>query len=75
MSCLMGLRNEVCMILPKMRRVGQSLSNEEIVDALCASSTGVLAVIGENGYPYTVPLTYAYDAQENVFWFHSKKSQ
>ena len=32
-------------------------------------TSGVLAVSGDNGYPYTVPLSYVYD--NNRIYFHS----
>lgn len=34
---------------------------------------GVLSVIGDNGYPYAVPLNYIYDEEENRIYFHGSK--
>jgi len=44
----------------EMRRMKQELPEEESIEVLKSCNTGVLAVAGDNGYPYTVPLTYVY---------------
>jgi hypothetical protein len=44
----------------KMRRFRQQLSDEEAIKILENGKTGVLAVNGDDGYPYTVPLNYIY---------------
>ena len=43
-----------------MRRFKQQLSEEEAVQILENGKTGVLAVLGDEGYPYTVPINYVY---------------
>ncbi len=43
----------------KMRRTGQQLPREEALKILKNGKTGVLAVLGDKGYPYAVPLNYA----------------
>ena len=43
----------------KMRRNAQELPREEALAVLENGSTGILAVLGDGGYPYTVPLNYA----------------
>lgn len=53
----------------EMRRNKQHLSEDEIDSILISHTSGVLAVHGENGYPYTIPLSYTY--QENHIYFHS----
>ena len=52
-----------------MRRIRQQLSQDECVDILCQSTSGVLAVMGDGGYPYAVPLSHVY-ADGHVY-FHS----
>jgi len=42
-----------------MRRSRQLLTNEECLTVLDRCTSGVLAVHGDNGYPYAVPLSYA----------------
>ncbi|MFB0918373.1 MAG: pyridoxamine 5'-phosphate oxidase family protein [Clostridiaceae bacterium] len=44
----------------EMRRIRQKLDQTEVNEILLNSSTGILGVIGENGYPYTVPVNYTY---------------
>lgn len=44
----------------KMRRFGQLIPESESIEILEKSSTGILAVQGDNGYPYTVPMNYAF---------------
>lgn len=51
-----------------MRRHNQQLSAEECVEILEKNTSGVLAVAGDDGYPYAVPLTYAY--KDGALWFH-----
>lgn len=44
----------------KMRRFKQRLTNDECITILKNSKSGVLAVSGDDGYPYTVPLNFVY---------------
>ena len=52
-----------------MRRKKQILSQEDTVDILENCSAGVLGVIGDDGYPYTVPLSYTY--MDDKIFIHS----
>lgn len=52
----------------EMRRKGNALTEEEAVEILRKNTNGVLAVIGDNGYPYAVPLSYVYSG--NKIFFH-----
>lgn len=45
----------------QMRRIKQQISQEECVQILKRASSGVLGVHGDDGYPYTVPLSFAYE--------------
>ena len=56
----------------EMRRRRQQLSQAECVEILNRNTSGILAVLGDNGYPYAVPLSYVYDG--NVLYFHCAKS-
>ena len=56
----------------KMRRFKQELQQNEIQRILQFNTSGVLAVIDNNGYPYSVPLSYVY-SNGNIY-FHSAKS-
>lgn len=56
----------------KMRRHKQLLSKEECEKILYKGTSGVLALEGDNNYPYTVPMSYLYE--DNKIYFHSAKS-
>ena len=55
----------------EMRRKKQLLSEAETTEILKTCTSGVLGVTGDNGYPYTVPLSYAY--KDNKLFFHFAK--
>ena len=52
-----------------MRRKRQQLSEEESVAILKKATAGTLALLGDNDYPYAVPLSYVY--HEGRIYFHS----
>lgn len=51
----------------KMRRKKQELSREENIEILKSATSGVLAVLGDNDYPYAVPLSHVYDSGKLYF--------
>ena len=51
----------------EMRRKNQQLSKSEAEEVLRRCSSGVLAVHGNDGYPYGVPLSYSYENGEVYF--------
>jgi nitroimidazol reductase NimA-like FMN-containing flavoprotein (pyridoxamine 5'-phosphate oxidase superfamily) len=51
----------------EMRRKRQALSTEETIAILHDGSSGVLAVSGDDDYPYAVPLSYAYHGSTILF--------
>jgi uncharacterized protein len=55
-------------MFPVMRRFKQEIPSEEARDVLKSCSSGVLALAGENGYPYAVPLSYV--LVDNRLLFH-----
>lgn len=57
----------------KMRRIKQEISKEECIRILNTEKRGTLAMIGENGYPYAIPLNFYYDEAEEKIYFHSAK--
>jgi hypothetical protein len=52
----------------KMRLEENMTTNEEAIKMLEEATNGVLAVHGEDGYPYAVPLSFAY--AEGKIYFH-----
>lgn len=53
----------------EMRRGRQILSQEETIAILERGSNGVLACLGDEDYPYAVPLNYVY--HNGKIYFHS----
>ena len=56
----------------EIRRFKQALEKEECEKILREASSGILAVHGDDGYPYTVPMSYFYE--DGKIYFHSAKS-
>ena len=56
----------------EMRRKRQQLTKTECVEILTRNTSGVLAVLGDEGYPYAVPMSYVYD--ESAIYLHCAKS-
>lgn len=52
-----------------MRRKRQELAQEESITILQKATSGTLALLGDNGYPYAVPISYVY--HEGKLYFHS----
>lgn len=52
----------------EMRRENQSLERAECLRILDARETGVLALLGDDGYPYAVPLNYV--RENDCLYFH-----
>ena len=56
----------------EMRRTKQLLSEAETIEILQSCTSGVLAVIGDDDYPYAVPLSYVY--KDGKLFFHFAKA-
>ena len=57
----------------EMRRKNQQMSDEEARGILAGATSGVLALAGENGYPYAVPMSFFYDEEESRLLFHTAR--
>lgn len=57
-----------------VRRKNREISLEAAKDLLRTSRRGVLAVNGDNGYPYALPLNYLYDEDSNTIIFHGARA-
>ena len=53
----------------EMRRKRQLLSDDESIGILQKATAGTLALLGDNDYPYAVPISYVY--HEGKLYFHS----
>lgn len=56
-----------------LTRIKQQLSDRECKDILNQELRGVLAVNGDNGYPYALPINFYFDENNNKIYFHSGK--
>lgn len=52
----------------EIRRKNKSLTKEECINILKSAPSGVLATLGDDNYPYAVPLNFAY--KDNKIYFH-----
>ena len=57
-----------------MRRIKQQITEEECLDVLAKEKRGILAVNGEGGYPYAVPVNFFCDTKTGKIYFHGAKS-
>ena len=57
----------------KLTRKKQALSIEVCKEILKQEVRGVLAVNGDDGYPYALPINFYYDEAINKIYFHSGK--
>lgn len=55
----------------EMRRKRQALPLERCEEVLRRGTSGVLALSGDGGYPYAVPISYCYDGSR--LYFHCAK--
>ena len=53
----------------EMRRKAQQLPHQEAERILVEGTSGVLALLGDDGYPYAVPMSYVYNPP--YLYFHS----
>ena len=58
----------------EVTRFKQALPNEECTSILKAQLRGVLSVLGDDGYPYGIPLNHYYNEEDGKLYFHSGKS-
>ena len=57
----------------KMRRFKQQLPDEECIEILKTTKRGVLSLIGDDGYPYGVPMDHWYCEKDGKLYFHGAK--
>lgn len=56
----------------EMRRQKQEMSRDRCLEVVKRGTSGVLAVLGDEGYPYAVPLSYVY--KDSKIYFHCAKN-
>ena len=57
----------------EMLRKKQQLSEEECIEILKAEKRGVLSVLGDDGYPYGMPINHFYCEEDGKLYFHGGK--
>ncbi len=55
-------------------RKKQVLSEKECIEILRNEKRGVLSVIGDDGYPYGLPINHFYNDEDGKIYFHSGKT-
>lgn len=56
-----------------MRRFKQQISDEECIEVLKNAKRGVLSLIGDDGYPYGIPIDHWYCEDDGKIYFHGAK--
>ena len=59
--------------MPQMRRFKQQISEDECRNVLKNEPRGILALMGDDGYPYAIPLNHWYSEKDNKLYFHCAK--
>ncbi|MBQ8315851.1 MAG: pyridoxamine 5'-phosphate oxidase family protein [Lachnospiraceae bacterium] len=54
----------------ELLRKNKQLSDEECVELLKNETRGVLSVIGDEGYPYGMPMNHWYNEEDGAIYFH-----
>ena len=57
-----------------IRKKKNEISPEAARQLLCSARRGVLAVSGDDGYPYAVPINYLYDPDQQKIYFHGSRA-
>lgn len=54
-------------------RKNKQISNEECIEVLKNEIRGVLSVLGEDDYPYGMPMNHWYNEEDGMIYFHCGK--
>ena len=54
----------------ELTRKNKQISPEECITLLTRETRGILAVNGEDGYPYAMPMNHYYHAEDGCIYFH-----
>ena len=57
----------------EMRRFKQQISEEACIRLLKDQPRGILSMIGDDGYPYGIPLDHWYSEEDHKLYFHCAK--
>lgn len=56
--------------LSEMRRQDRKLTEAETLDVVRTAEFGVLATVSRDGFPYSVPLSFAWDEERGALYLH-----
>ncbi|SFB06993.1 hypothetical protein SAMN05216587_10939 [Selenomonas ruminantium] len=62
------------MMFRNMRRFKQQITEEECREVLKNAKRGVLSLLGEDGYPYGLPINHWYCEEDGKLYFHGAKA-
>ena len=57
----------------QMRRLNQQISDAQCLEILKKEKRGVLSLLGDDGYPYGIPLNHFFSEEDNKIYFHCAK--
>lgn len=58
----------------EMRRKNQQVSEADCKNLLREEKRAAFSVLGEHGYPYTIPINFYYDEGDGKIYFHGSKT-
>ena len=70
---LFAYREEEKIMFRNMRRFKQQITEEECREVLRNAKRGVLSLLGEDGYPYGLPINHWYCEADGKLYFHGAK--
>ena len=60
-------------MFPEMKRIKQKLPESECLEILKQEPRGILSVLGEDDYPYGMPMNHWYCEEDGKIYFHGGK--
>lgn len=58
----------------ELQRKNKQISMEECIELLKKETRGVLSVLGDDDYPYGMPMNHLYNEEDGKIYFHCGKS-
>ena len=60
-----------CTVFREILRKNRKISDAECAEVLTKEKRGVLAVNGDDGYPYAMPMNHYYSSEDGIIYFHT----
>ena len=54
----------------ELQRKNKQIAHEECIELLTNETRGILSVLGDDGYPYGMPMNHYYSAEDGCIYFH-----